>query len=152
MPEMSMYIERRFWSFVNQHSGSECWLWHGCMTNGYGQMSVCGTMYYAHRLSYCIHFKDPGELETCHECNNKLCVNPNHLFLGTHQENVQHGFDTGRSSKGILNACAKLSESDVREIRQLQDLVPQTQIAKMYNVSQTTIHYIFTGKTWTHVA
>lgn len=154
IPEILIDTLCRFWFNVDRKSDSGCWNWVGTVSgNGYGHMRINSKMYQANRISYCIHYKkDPGELLVCHECNNSLCVNPNHLFLGTVSENRQHAFDTGLiSHQGTLNPQAKFRDSHIREIRELQHTMPQKEIAKLFNVSQQTIRRILMGKTWTHV-
>lgn len=153
IPEITKQIERRFWLKIDRKSDSECWNWIGAISDGYGEMSIYGQNYKAHRLSYYICYKkDPGEFLVCHLCNNSCCMNPNHLFLGTNAENIQHAFDTGiRNNQGILNPRTRLLESHILEIRELQGTIKQSEIAQLFNVSETTISRLLSGKTWSHV-
>lgn len=85
-----------FWSMVEKLD--YCWLWNGSRNkNGYGRFGASGRVYIAARISYWMHFKiDPKELEVCHECSNPPCVNPAHLWRGTHSENLHHSVLEGR--------------------------------------------------------
>ena len=89
--------KEKFWSFVDIRSEEECWIWMGPFSfTGYGQIGVKGVGYCsnraipAHRMAVTIVRGDitPGKM-ILHKCNNRLCVNPNHLREGTHQENIQ---------------------------------------------------------------
>ncbi len=154
MPEMLLDRQCRFWEKVDVKSDSECWNWHGAVNSTRrGYIKIYYVNYVAHRIAYYIYYKkDPGKLLVCHECNNGLCMNPNHLFLGTVSDNVQHAYDTGIiSQRGTLSASAKLLDSHIREIRNLQGTIPQSKIAKIYGVSPATISYILSGQRWTHV-
>lgn len=80
---------------------NDCWWWTGSTTNkGYGQIIYKGRNCRVHRLYYLLEIKDPGDLEVCHHCDNKVCFNPQHLFLGTHKENMEDAFNKGIIKRG----------------------------------------------------
>jgi DNA invertase Pin-like site-specific DNA recombinase len=88
----------------------------------------------------------------CHHCDNKLCVNPRHLFLGTHADNMADMVSKGRQNIGVQNPCAKLTESDVRTVRSLASHgVKQSQVAMMFGIDQSTVSNIKNRKTWSHI-
>ncbi len=145
-------VEKRFWSKVKK--GPRCWLWQACCyTNGYGKFSLKGAPQYAHRVSYAMEHVNPKGLCVLHTCDNKLCVRPSHLFLGTQADNTADMMNKGRQIAGISygthNGRAKLTEAQVKSIR----LDPRTHhvIAKDYGVGSTTIGYIKQHKTWKHI-
>lgn len=148
------YVER-FESNVMPVPESGCWLWDG-PNNGrssdrrYGRVWLSRlTFVPAHRFSYEIHRGAIGEgLHVCHKCDTPLCVNPDHLFLGTHQDNMADLQRKGRNRGRRVNAV--LSEAKVQEIRSLlvANRLSQWAIARMFNVSQTTISNIKVGKKW----
>jgi hypothetical protein len=116
-------VIRRFERKTIKTSG--CWLWSGVANNsGYGSMA-CPSIFgqprtLAHRLAWMINFGPiPMDKEVCHRCDVRICVNPEHLYLGTHRENMLDMFNKGRNliKPGSLHPYARLSESDVLEIR-----------------------------------
>lgn len=119
-------LSDRFWPKVAgaMESGG-CWEWQGSIgTNGYGQMSQPGTrkLIPAHRASWIIHFGAiPNNLWVLHRCDNKRCVHPAHLFLGTLQDNVDDAVAKGiikaTRAKGERSGNAKLTDAQVAEIR-----------------------------------
>ncbi len=144
----------RLWSKIDRKSKDECWSWLGKPHNGRGRFLYEGQVYYASRVVYYLsNLKDPGELLVCHTCNNKMCVNPGHFYLGTNSENIQQAYDDGICShEGELHNRAKLWERDVLEIRRLASLnVSVKELSKLYNVSIWVIYDIIRRKTWRHI-
>lgn len=130
----------KFWSKVDK--SSECWIWiAGKGRRGTGKFMSglrAGYTSIASRFSYILHYGEISEeLMVCHKCDNPACVNPQHLFLGTHQDNMDDMVKKGRSprNKPTLGKTlkSKLSESQVRSIR--SDGRKLKDIAKEYGVS-----------------
>lgn len=87
---------KRFWDKV--HKTPTCWEWVGAITSrGYGAIGYKKKIMQAHRLSLIFVGRDPGELHVLHKCDNKKCVNPQHLFVGTHNDNMRDMAAKGRS-------------------------------------------------------
>ncbi len=148
----------KFWAKVRCGAADECWIFwvNSYSGNNYGTMYLAGRRrMYAHRLSFELTYGPiPPNQCVLHRCDNTRCVNPRHLFLGTHQENVADMVAKGRSLRGIRQRDAKLSESEVLEIRSLFSTGRQTnqrQLARIYNVHPVTIHQIVHGRTWRHL-
>lgn len=146
----------RFWSKVDRSSGREsCWPWTACTTRrGYGRYSYKEKMLSSHRVSYELTYGSiPDGLCVCHRCDNPSCVNPSHLFLGTHTDNMRDKIKKGRSKsvapKGEKNGQAKLTESQVLTIR--TDTRTQRVIAKDFGICQSSVMYIKSGLGWKHV-
>lgn len=92
--------EKRFWKHVNKLSKDECWEFIPHKPGKYGSFSINSKHISAHRFSYELHNGPiPDELWVLHKCDNPPCVNPNHLFLGTHQDNVDDMVKKGRNQR-----------------------------------------------------
>lgn len=130
-----------------------CWVWtKGRTGNGYGQVHINRRGTPVHRVSHELFIGPiaPGLL-VCHKCDNPLCFNPDHLFAGTQQANIQDAFAKGRlaSKAGELNFTAKLKTLDVHEIRRLiEQGASQSGLARRYGVSRQTIGRIKRNETW----
>lgn len=148
-------IEERFWSNVQRTDG--CWIWTGdtYVGRGYGRLYLGGgyaNRVVAHRFSYELHYgplPDP-KLYVCHHCDNRLCVRPDHLFLGTAADNSRDAARKGRLASGEDHPHTSLTEDRVREIRfeYANGRAEQTELATRFGVSQTVISHIVRGETW----
>lgn len=129
-----------------------CIEWTGLTTVGYGYTTFGPKPTYTHRLAYALHHgialsKLAGFV--CHRCDNRLCINPDHLFLGTAQDNIADKVAKGRQTKGEAVHSARLTADQVRLIR--VDKRSPTQIAATYGVGPKTIEAVRQRRTWKHV-
>ena len=135
-----------------------CWPWtRGLHTQGYGRCwdTRVGKVRYAHRLVYeLLRGPVPDHLDILHSCDNPQCVNPAHLRIGTHRENMIEKCEKGRSNtpRGEAAGQAKLTEADVIAIR-LASAAGESQrsIGGRYGVSNVAVCFIVRRKTWAHV-
>lgn len=145
----------KFWRYVDKRGPGECWEWtrSTATNNGYGRFWIAGRHAIASRYAYEMeHGPIPEGLEVCHKCDNPKCVNPAHLFLGTHSENLRDAEHKRRlwHARGSKHPLAKLTESQVRAIRKTYRAggVTQSSLARKYGVSQTSIGRIVRGQNW----
>jgi DNA-binding XRE family transcriptional regulator len=131
---------------------SGCWLWDKCIVpQGYGHITIKGRGYYAHRASYEKYVGPiPTGMSVLHKCDVPSCVNPAHLFLGTHADNMRDKTAKSRQSRGEAHKLAKLSEEKVSEIRASN--LSRQQLAAKYGVREQTIIQVLNRITWKHVA
>jgi len=134
---------------------SGCWEFIGGRTGaGYGAVSLSHTKQIgAHILAYELEKGPiPSGMFVCHSCDNPPCCNPEHLFLGTYQDNKDDEVAKGRYVHGIKHGMAILSEQDVIHIRTLlDDGYTQAEIGRMYNVTRQAIFRIKNKLTWRHM-
>lgn len=155
----------RFWSKVNKEPGQgpegKCWEWTAGR-NGkkgwlYGQFWVCKKMRRAHRISWVIaNGSISPDICVLHTCDNPACVNPDHLWLGTHLDNVKdrEEKDRGGSASGEHHGRSKLTEVQVCEIRKRyanSSEPSQRKLAREFGVSRTVIQRIINRKIWAHL-
>lgn len=145
----------RFWSKVKIGSSDDCWEWQGGVNStGRGVYWYNGSSIHAHRFVWTITNGDiPDNMLVCHHCDNGKCVNPKHLFLGTQKDNMQDMVSKGRkvTLRGSNDPKSKLTESDVLRIRSLYGEYSQYKLARMFNVSRSTISAIIHRYNWKHV-
>lgn len=142
------------------YSPDGCWYWTGAPNaKGYGTLNVRfgdqAKNLRAHRVSYWLHKGDiPDDLMVCHSCDNRLCCNPSHLFLGSALDNNRDSSQKGRRKHliGSRTSCAKFTEDEVKHILTLKGQASATEIAKHYHVHRSTISHIWLGTNWKHVA
>lgn len=142
-------LAERFDAFVDK--SGDCWIWTGARgTHGYGVINVgnhrCKT---AHRLAWQFAYGDiPAGFHVCHSCDNRPCVRPTHLFLGTDADNLRDMREKGRGSPpppqiGPANVNAKLSTEQVAELREMRRAgVPVLQVANYFGVHKDTVSKI----------
>lgn len=154
-------IQERIFEKCEPLPGPGCWLWVGATFN-HGRPQIRTTEYTksrvrnAARVSY-EAFKGniPDGMLVCHKCDTPLCVNPEHLFLGTHQENKDDCVSKGRQARncGEKGGRAVLTELDVLEIRAIyaKGDIGSEALGREYGVSGRQIRYIVSGQEWKHL-
>lgn len=160
----SHILERLGKSFHSKYyidEKTECWVWTACIaSHGYGDITVRSHFHStAHRASWLLHKGDiPDNMFVLHTCDNRKCVNPDHLFLGTHKDNMRDMNEKGRqvpnttSIKGSVSN-AKLTEEDVICIRELRSVGEKLKsIAAIFDVHPDHIRKITNYKIWKDVA
>jgi hypothetical protein len=143
----------RFWAKVSKRGPDECWPWTAFISpDGYGKFNYPGCQL-AHRFSYELENGPiPDGLQVLHRCDNRPCVNPRHLFLGTLEINMEDRNEKGRQARGSSHASAILSEADIPVIRSaLCAGAKSAHLAASFNVDPATIRDIKSGRTWRHV-
>lgn len=159
MPCIPRSLKERFDEKYIPEPNSGCWLWTAsCRSGGYGQIAdEDGRIIGAHQASYLIHKGEYKSLHVCHHCDNPLCVNPDHLFLGTMKDNLADMTRKGRRRsnppKGSKNKQSRLTEEEVKEIRIIysKGCVSHQNLADMYGVSKRNITVILNRKGWKHI-
>lgn len=144
-------LEIRFWDNIKKQE--DCWIWQGNKFNtGYGSVTIDGESCLVHRVAYELHYNKaiPKGKMVLHSCHNRLCINPEHLRLGDHADNMRDMVVANRQARGEEDGNAKLSISDVRKIKRLLNSKEFThkEISKMFGVGRTTITDICKGRTW----
>lgn len=148
--------ETRFFSKVDTTDADGCHVWTSwTATTGYGQFHLNGTTEYAHRVSYEISNGPIPEgmvVRHCSECTTRGCVNPDHLSIGTHADNMRDRDEAGRTPKGESSGASKLKKVEVIDIRKRAAAgETQASIAEDYEVITSTISAIVRRKTWRHI-
>ena len=156
-------VEEKFWRYVDKDGPlvkaelGPCWRWTGYVFpggHGYGTFAHGGVRLYGHRVSYELHNGPLGDgVVIRHKCNNKLCVNPQHIEPGTHADNNHDAVRDGLNAFGERNGHAKLTNDQAREVRQRAVAGERTcALAREYGVSPATVSGIKHGTVWGKVA
>lgn len=150
-------INELFMGHVKKTSELGCWEWTASLIgSGYGQFQCCinGKRYkYAHRVSWVLSFGEiPSGMFVLHKCDNRICVNPNHLFIGTQKDNVE---DMDRKGRRVVLAlkCEKhwksiLKAKDIHEIRESN--LTNVELATKFGVKPSAISKVRNMRTWNH--
>ena len=147
-----MKLEERFWTKVQKTDG--CWQWLGSeLKNGYGSFRFNGHTIRAHRMVWILTYGQiPEGKKVCHHCDNRLCMNPQHLFLGTQKDNIWDMIIKGRSPTvgkpqiGEANRNAQLTQKQALEIR--TSALRGKELAKLYSISLSQIYKIKENLRW----
>lgn len=158
---------KNFWNKVNKNGPvpehkpelGPCWIWTAFIDrDGYGMVRLFGRNYRPHRVSYLMHVGPiPTGMLTCHACDVRSCLNPQHLFLGTEQENTTDMVNKGRhkgEKPGEAHHNAKITEEIVLAIRSrfAAGSIMQKELAKEYGIGNMQVSRIIRGKRWKHLA
>lgn len=159
-----MALADRFWSHVQ--ITEDCWLWIGARgVEGYGVIRIDGRSQRAHRIVWQLTFGSiPAGMDVCHHCDIRACVRPSHLFLGTRADNTRDRHQKGRDAHGDAHGThthpesfprgekhvrAKLTEVDVRSIRQLSiEGMTQVRLAQKFGMSRRSIRSVLDRRNW----
>jgi hypothetical protein len=137
----------RFMDKVSPEPNSGCWLWTAAVSeNGYGIFPAFGDRL-ATRVSLTLFKQQPSKDKVvCHKCDNPICVNPDHLFVGTRLDNARDSVAKARHAFGSRHGKAKLNEEQVLVIRTSNK--KQHELAAEYGVARTMISRIKNRKRW----
>lgn len=155
MPVKPQPVADRFWAKVQKSDG--CWIWTAAkQKHGYGLFTIRfhpARHALAHRKSYeLVNGPVPEGMDVLHRCDNRQCVRPDHLFLGTQADNNRDMKAKGRASRGTNHFLASLNESKVRLIRGLHAKGETVKnISGVVGVTPGTVYAVLRGKTWRHV-
>lgn len=146
----------RFFRRIGKKTAAGCIPWTGWTLQGYGVFSTSNgnEKWRAPRFAYTLMYGPiPPGLHVLHKCDNPICVNPAHLFLGTNADNAADKVAKGRQTKGSDIVHSKLSEETVREIRRRYALgtTSQYKLAKEYGVTQSNVSRLVNVTRWKHI-
>lgn len=160
----SMSLARRvaFYMKIYWHTPQNCWLWLGQRSEGpYGRFTINNALYSAHRVAFVLwNGSISNNMCVCHTCDNSRCVNPAHLFLGTHADNMRDKMGKNRqscvgnrgSTKGERSGTAKLSSEDVIKIRAMRKAGhTYKEIGQKFDISRVHTTRICLMRSWEHI-
>jgi hypothetical protein len=152
MTKHGQSVKDRFELYISLEPNSGCWLWTGHVGwGGYGHFNWAkGKPIKAPRASWELFIgKIPDGMHVLHTCDNRCCVNPDHLFLGTNNDNVADKVAKGRQSKGERSSLAKLNAALVNEIRNSSET--DRAIGQRLGIGKSTINLVRQRKAWRHI-
>lgn len=154
IPVLTDSDKKRFWDKVGKTE--LCWEWLASTISSkrkYGRFGINGKLYIATRVSYFLQYHiDPGDFLVCHTCDNTLCVRPDHLWLGTNEDNVADCVQKERHTRGSKQNKSKLIEIDIPEIlKQYKNGLSTLALAAKFSVSRRTITSVLNRDYWKHV-
>jgi hypothetical protein len=155
-----MPLRERLLAYRHVNDATGCWEWIGAKDRtGYGNLRFCGRLCRVHRLAYAEFVGPIGTSLVLHRCDNRICFNPDHLFIGTAKDNTQDMMNKGRNRRGDVfgekHGNAKLTDEAVKEIR--ASYVPRSRhanlrtLAEKFGVDATLISLVIKRKIWRHV-
>lgn len=173
-------FEELFWHLAGEKAEGECWEWRArTVAGGYGTIQRHNEREYAHRLAYKFHYGESPDPQINHHCDNPICVNPDHLYRGTHEdnmrdawnrdghdnmreglkvgwenasENMKQAWEDGKMIDSEDSSFAKLSKEEAKEIKYEADRSrTQTSVADEYSVSREAVRRIWDGETWKEI-
>lgn len=161
MGRYKVYIEDRFWKYVKK--SVYCWNWIGASRgkSGYGCIKFNNKNVDAHRVSWILAHGDiPKGLLVCHRCDNRICVNPEHLFLGTYKDNTRDAFKKGRQStkkaveaivsRKLKPSCSKINYELAEKIRSdyLNKKMTMIELSSKYGIHRVSVWRCIKKITW----
>jgi hypothetical protein len=147
----------RFWQYVDTEGYGGCWFWTGAkVPDGYGHVNLSGKQMAAHRAAWELTYGPiPDGLCVLHHCDNRACVKPTHLWLGTKKDNALDMTIKGRNflAFGATNGRTILTDHEVRTLKRMyaSGKYSANKLARIFVVSRRTVQNILTGKIWKHV-
>jgi len=154
-PEHQLNKEDHFLSQIKKNENTECWEWTGFLKGGYGYIRVNRKDFAVHRLMFERYKRPiPKNVNVCHSCDNTKCCNPEHLWLGTQQENIKDMINKKRDKKafGTKHHRCKINEEIARQIKiKFKEGLNMREIHRTLNISYRIVQHICTGNTWRHI-
>jgi len=146
-------LKKRFEAKFIKGSDDECWIWEGAVCDGrYGKIKNGQAAESVHRVAWKLYKGEiPEGLLVCHSCDTPLCVNPDHLWLGTDADNMRDKTEKGRgnSPKGAAHGSAILTEIDVRAIR--ASAQSNRKLAFLFDTGKSNVSAIKRREIWKHL-
>lgn len=153
-PRTTIGAWQKYWSLIEKTD--TCWLWVGRRLGGYGSIYMLGKRQAPHRLMMfwvgkLANLEHRGSRDSglvLHKCDNKLCVNPDHLYIGSHRQNIKDAWDRGQLKRrsGEASPCSKLTNDQAAEIRRQANTRKRSELAIEFGVSVSTIDLVINNK------